>query len=56
MRYSQDYDWKNNEISFKFKIHFVNWNNQKYEKMSDASVSTQHDGLLVLGVLVEVKQ
>lgn len=40
--------------SFAGEIHFVNWNNKKYLKDSDAIFSSCHDGLIVLGVLVKV--
>jgi hypothetical protein len=40
---------------WKKKLHFVNWNSDKYNKPEDAINSNNHDGLLVLGILVKVK-
>lgn len=39
---------------FAGEIHFVNWNKKKYSKDSEAINSNDHDGLVVLGILVNV--
>lgn len=41
-------------FSYSAEIHFVNWNSDKYYKPEDAVRSTNHDGLLVLGVFVKI--
>jgi carbonic anhydrase len=38
------------------KLHFVNWNAQRYKSGGDAAKSMNHDGLTVLGVFVQVTQ
>ncbi|RNA03305.1 carbonic anhydrase [Brachionus plicatilis] len=39
---------------FAGELHFVNWNRKKYSNDSDAISTNGHDGLVVLGVLVNV--
>lgn len=39
---------------FAGEIHFVNWNSKKFSKDSDAVCSSDHDGLVVLGILVNI--
>lgn len=34
------------------EIHFVNWNHVKYSTFKEAAASNNHDGLMVLGVMV----
>ena len=36
------------------EIHFVNWNSSLYKEPSEAVASNNHDGLIVLGVFVNV--
>ena len=43
-----------NKILFNQKFHFVHWNSKKYKTASEALNSSNHDGLLVLGTLVQV--
>lgn len=38
----------------KIKLHFVHWNNKKYKNATEAQNSNSHDGLLVLGIFVQV--
>lgn len=40
--------------AFSAELHFVNWNSSKYSTFKDAAMSNNHDGLLVLGVLIIV--
>lgn len=38
--------------SYAAELHFVHWNHVKYSNFGDAAASNNHDGLLVLGVLI----
>ncbi|CAF0750847.1 unnamed protein product [Brachionus calyciflorus] len=40
--------------SYAGELHFVNWNTQKYSSGGEAASSNNHDGLIVLGVMVQV--
>ena len=37
-----------------FKLHFVHWNKEKFKNAQDALASSDHSGVLVLAVFLEV--
>lgn len=43
-----------NGESYAAELHFVNWNSEKYDSPAQAVQSSDHDGLIVLGVFVKV--
>jgi carbonic anhydrase len=40
--------------SYSAEIHFVNWNPSKFSNPDDAATSSEHEGLVVLGIFVEI--
>lgn len=41
--------------SFSAELHFVHWDTKRYSSFAEAAKAPNHEGLLVVGIFVKVK-